>query len=967
MTAGEDGWQAEFEQVTGEALAYPGRIPADLVQRCLDLSAECDVGDNDLVWYAFGLLLELAGRLWDEQGQEAGELPVIAAMNLALGSYAASADPLMVVALARRLTQHSAGDYSIALYQHAIAMNVPPRSGLRPTARARMLNNLGNLLREHGYLDQAEAALTDCLAETDVTAAGEQELRAVALNNLGQVHSLKGEHALARDMFIESVRVMEAAGEDPAKSAITLDNLAQAEISLGHEAGPLWLADGEYVNLPTSDHYRAAERYLERAQELLAEDLPRTAEDYVISLVNSIDLAAEWKEDARRAEYAGRALEIVQQAPVTDGTRTVVLAANGRLFLDGGQPDEAMRLLRPAFEELVPAMAAHTLPSRFLTALLEAAARTGERELADRTGQVLAAADDEMLARRLTGTAEAQAQSVFREYGERAEQIIGHCLALADGAIAPSWVYDVLLNRKGVLAERQGSAWLRARTSGGRAEELLARVRELRATVARIDLDGAREGAIGAARRAYGEALRELIQAETELNRELGEDAAPPRMSTADVQTCLGAQTLLVDLTTAVGPDGQAGYVAFLVRPAGPVRFRNLGPLAQARERITALQAILAAPPDPDDDPDLRMAALRDAAPRLFGTDDDLPPHVVIAPTGTWGLLPPALFPDAHGGPLIDDHVVDVVPSARWLVARASRAHPDGDCGPPQALGDPDFDRGLPADLPFFPSLRVAPLAYAADEVRAVAAEVGSEPVLGGAVTRELLLALRRPRWLHIATHGVFLDAIGSVAEMREPRSSVSRLVQGAVVTEETDGLWGTADPAATASGPGEAAARTRQRAEWLREIGPRGQLSRSALLLAGFNRWAAGLPTSPETGTGMVSAGEFALLDLAGTELVVLSACETGVGAVSYADGTLLGLRTAALAAGAQCCVCGLWQVDDEQTAALMAMFYQHLNNGRAAGDALRAAQLAIRVRCPDPYYWAGWVAEGAVTPAGG
>jgi CHAT domain-containing protein len=136
--------------------------------------------------------------------------------------------------------------------------------------------------------------------------------------------------------------------------------------------------------------------------------------------------------------------------------------------------------------------------------------------------------------------------------------------------------------------------------------------------------------------------------------------------------------------------------------------------------------------------------------------------------------------------------------------------------------------------------------------------------------------------------------------------------------------------------------------------------LSRSVLLLAGANAWIAGFDPPPPAGTGMLSAGEFALLDLAGTDLVVLSACQSAAGAVDYADGSLLGLRTAALHAGAARCVCSLWPVRDDVAAALVTAFYRHHVAGAPAAAALRAAQLEIRAAHPDPRHWAGWVAEG-------
>jgi len=954
--ASKRSWRTEFERCTEDALQQ-GVISADIVERCLSLSLYCDATDERQVDYAFTQLLHLAGRLWEEQGRESGQRPIIAAMNIALSAYAATGDPQAVCVLAKRLTRHGVSFLSLALYDKAVATDVPPRAGMRPLAIAKLQNNRGNLLRELGELDQAEVALTACLDAIDRTSDDEQNLLSVALNNPALVYFRRKDHARARDTLVEALGAMERASADPAETAITLDNLAQAEIGLARQTGPLWLS-GDFVNANAAAHFRTAEHYLERAQQLLAEQLPQSGEDYVISLINSADLAAEWRDDAKRGEYGRRALEIVERGNISRETSILVMSLNGQLLLDAGQPDQALALLRPVFEDVGSTMPSHELPSRFLTTLLRSATLVGERALTERVGRLLAEVDDDMLGRLLAGAAESEAQRLFHPYGDRAELIVGHCLFLAPGGLAPSWVYDVVLNRKGVLSERQGLAWLRARVGSGRSAELLEQVRLLRAEVSRIDLDGTRAGAIQSARRSYADAVHRLAQAEARLNRELGPaQSAPPRISSADVQASLDPDTVLLDLVISQGPGGHRHYTMFLVRSGGPVEFRDLGRLENVNERIRALQDVLAAAPADDADHEDRAAALRRAMPELFLPEDVLAPHIVVAPTGMWGLIPMCLLPDAEDVPLIEHHVVDVVPSARWLLKGARGSE---DTGVPQVFGDPDFDLGFPQESPFLLSIGLPRLPHTGDEVRAIAASLAIEPIIGENVTRERLLALSRPRILHLATHGVFLDAIGSLAEQSEPRASVMRMVSGTAVVEDQDiSGWVTVDAPAAES----TASLYQQRVEWLQTIGPSGQLSRSALLLAGFNRWLAGLSTTPEVGTGMVSAGEFALLDLMGTELVVLSACETGVGAVNYADGTLVGLRTAALAAGAACCVSSLWKVDDEQTSALMSAFYRSLADGHSSGAALRTAQLEIRERGADPYFWAGWVAEGAIT----
>jgi CHAT domain-containing protein len=105
--------------------------------------------------------------------------------------------------------------------------------------------------------------------------------------------------------------------------------------------------------------------------------------------------------------------------------------------------------------------------------------------------------------------------------------------------------------------------------------------------------------------------------------------------------------------------------------------------------------------------------------------------------------------------------------------------------------------------------------------------------------------------------------------------------------------------------------------------------------------------------------------LDLWGTQLVVLSACETGVGKVTNGEG-VYGLRRALVIAGAESLLMSLWQVDDAATRDLMAGYYARLTSGKPRSSALRDIQLEIQ-RTPKyahPYYWASFLAAGDNTP---
>ena len=99
--------------------------------------------------------------------------------------------------------------------------------------------------------------------------------------------------------------------------------------------------------------------------------------------------------------------------------------------------------------------------------------------------------------------------------------------------------------------------------------------------------------------------------------------------------------------------------------------------------------------------------------------------------------------------------------------------------------------------------------------------------------------------------------------------------------------------------------------------------------------------------------------LDLARADLVVLSACETQLGAQSRGD-DLVGLNRAFIYAGTPSVIASLWSVNDPATALLMASFYGHLRAGRSKAAALQAAQAETRAQYPHPYYWAAFVLTG-------
>ncbi len=132
----------------------------------------------------------------------------------------------------------------------------------------------------------------------------------------------------------------------------------------------------------------------------------------------------------------------------------------------------------------------------------------------------------------------------------------------------------------------------------------------------------------------------------------------------------------------------------------------------------------------------------------------------------------------------------------------------------------------------------------------------------------------------------------------------------------------------------------------------------RSGLVLAGGNQaWKTGKPLRPDLEDGILTAYEISQMNLSNTELVVLSACETGLGDLVGNEG-VYGLQRAFKIAGARYLIMSLWQVPDFQTQVFMTTFYKHwLTDGMEVPEAFRTTQSEMQTKYGDAFKWAGFV----------
>lgn len=531
-----------------------------------------------------------------------------------------------------------------------------------------------------------------------------------------------------------------------------------------------------------------------------------------------------------------------------------------------------------------------------------------------------------------------------------------------------------VLRRKGrILDAAAGSvAALRKRLSPD-DRKLLDDLADARARLAKLIVAGPKATA---SPQEYSVQVAKLESEVRRLENLVGQKSAAYRalaqpVDLRSVQAAIPADAALVEIVeyqpydarawgqAAVAPSPRR-YAAYLLRHTGDPTWVDLGVAADVDK---AADSFLASLSDPDsDDVNALGRALYGKAMAPVARALGQTHKVLLAPDGLLNLVPFGALVDTTGRHLIQRFTFTYLTSGRDLLRMKTAAAPRRG---PVIIANPRFDVDRDADAaraktgggvsprpPVSRGVRSrdlrgqkwTPLPGTAREAAALAHLLTGAVVLEGKkATEAALKKVSGPRILHIATHGFFLPAEPLPVEDGPPG-------MGGAGAGAGPAPMSTSAPSVFA--PPEMADQT----------GPENPLLRSGLALAGANDLDSGGED------GILTALEASGLDLWGTQLVVLSACETGVGKVTEGDG-VHGLRRALVIAGARALVMSLWQVDDSATRALMTGYYKRLEQGEGRSEALRQVQLQMlrSGKYSHPYYWAAFVPSGDWTPLAG
>ena len=800
------------------------------------------------------------------------------------------------------------------------------------------LDNLAMLYFRMGLYDQTEPLLKRSLAIREKVSGPEHVDTAQSLGNLATLYSRIGSYDRAEPLYRRSLAIHEKVhGWDHPDTAISLSNLATfySDIGLYDQVKPLYqraLAicektfgpDHPYIaailgNLATvyiqKGSYDQARPLLKRSLEIREKILGAEHPETASSLASLAFLNVKMGDRDQAEPLYKRALAIDEKALGREHPYTALIMHNlALLYASSGRTKDALPLMENV----------QKIDQNQLNQIMGFTSEDQQRLFVTETNSDLYI----------------YLSLIYRYFPDDSETV---------NSALRKW-----LARKGLLLETQQRIQdFLSEVSSPQAREIFNNLVQVRQDLAGLVLRGIGEGGSDAHKRRIAELNAKKEDLEAELSR-LSKSFARKRLSwysdkTWGINTILPRQSVLLEIARIQDFDFKTGkwtserYLAFILAPSkyAVVSLVDLGEAQRIDETVSLLKKTLKDTAAPHENlmknsTDLYRMVFAPLKKAIGNAQ-----QIFISPDGSLNLIPFEVLRDEEGRFLIETYNFNYVSAGRditgfGLETEKGRRY--------VLIGDPDFD--LAAKTPdkkrdvslararsrqmkgvTFPRLKAT-----REEVKAIANILGRSKCdiyMGKDARESVLHGKESPQILHMATHGFFLSD-------QDWSSFMDQNTRGITLVEKKKLLD-------------------------QKPVRIENPLLRSGLALAGANNSLA-LEGAAE---GILTADKILGLNLTGTDLVVLSACETGIGEVRSGEG-VYGLRRAFTQAGAKRLVMSMWEVPDRETKELMVNFYLNLQKGTAHGEALRQAALAERdivkkrYGYDHPYYWGAFVFLG-------
>ncbi|MBI4746971.1 MAG: CHAT domain-containing protein [Acidobacteria bacterium] len=815
------------------------------------------------------------------------------------------------------LLYNEKGDYQRAepLYHRALAIYEKSLGSNHPKV-ATCLNNLGKLSWDQGNYQQTEHYLQRALAIREKVLGPDHPDTAFSLHSLATLYTTKGDLQRAEPLHQRALAIREKVlGSEHPETAGSLNNLANL----------YWASE---------DYQRAEPLYLRALairEKALGPDHPEVA-DTLNDLANLY-----WtKGDYQRAEpLYQRALTIREKVLGADHPATASNLNNlANLFNSLGNYQKAELLYRRALAIYEKSFGPdHSLVAANFNNLANMFHAAGNLPQAIQFQIRANDASESDLKRNLVAGSEQQKILYLKQTSSYTDATLAlHLQSAPQSREARQAALTVLLRRKGRALDAMTKAieTLRQQQTP-EIQQLLETYASLAGQISVLTLRGpdkqTPEGHL-----AY---VNELENQKGRLEAEISTKSTEFKtqvtpITLENIQKQLPADGMLIEFTTykSYTPKtfqfGTLRMAIYTLDRAGEIRWADLGPATPIEQAVIALRKAVSTP---------RTDLIKDVAPAAQALDRlVMKPvralvgntrHLLISPDGVLNLIPFAALMDEQGKFLVENYTLTYLTSGRDVLRLAVKNESQQ---PPLVITDPDYLDGTGPQMLGHQLGRLARLAGTRVEGEQLKAIFPTAVLkVRAEATEQDLKQVKRPLLVHIATHGYFLE--------------------DAPQTSETTSLDQFARNTGKASFDFEKE----------RHANP---LLRSMLFFAGANQGGT------ENNDGVMTALEAAQLNLWGTKLVVLSACDTGLGDVKNGDG-VYGLRRALVLAGSEAQMMSLWPVSDQATRELMVDYYTRLKAGEGRSQALRNVQLKLlkTPRRQHPFYWASFIQSGEWT----